>query len=650
MTGKNRLLIVVIFIFLTLTSVGQVAFAFNSSFKDSIKLKEVKVVSCAKRFQAGAKILYLDHDQIAKVNDRSIEKLLKHFTAIPIKSNAGSLSTIRFRGTSPNHTSVNVGGINLNSLTLGSSNLANIPTYFFEELMLQYGSASVVNGSGSIGGSLNLSSQLKWVDGVSVNSKISISSFDEQFYGAKVYAGNAKFDSVTKFYYFYKRNNFTFLHPPVKDFDTGEMVRIKDRQQNAAINNKGVMQEFGYRFHNQRFWRFMIWLEDDWHQIQQNMATNLKQPWKKEELEDKHIRIWSYYTNKGKKLKRYLGAGYVFDNSIYNNTNDPIQTQRFITEGNIEYPVYKNGMIKCGYKFEVISPNVYAYEINDVLQYQTDLHASYLHTFFSKLKVSFNMRKGFVTDFTVPFTPALGVSYPVMLRESSRIVLTGNVAKSYRVPTFNDRYWVPGGNPDLNPENGINYEIGGKYSLYKNRVSLNVLLNAFYMAIEDWILWKNSGAYWTAENVQNVISMGIELQTNIKIELRRSYILFGLNYTLNSAERSESKNASSAINRQLEYVPFHTVTLYSQYNVNNWGFYLDVNGVSWQYTNEEPYNILDGYALVNISTDRKFSFKKKHNFKLVFDVDNVFNINYYSSWNYAMPRIAFRCSLSYLLN
>ncbi|NPA37918.1 MAG: TonB-dependent receptor [Chlorobi bacterium] len=620
------------------------------AFKDSVALEEVTIVREAKRFQAGAKIIYLNNEHIASVNDESLENVLKQYTAIPIKSNAGSLSTIRLRGTSPNHTSVNVGGINLNSLTLGSSNLANIPAYFFEELMIQYGSASVVNGSGSIGGSLNLSSKLKWVDGVSVNGKMSFGSFGKQFYGAKVYAGNGKFESVTKLYYLYKKNNFTFLHPPVKNFETGEFIRVKDTQHNAAINNKGVMQEFGYRFGTQKYWRFMIWLEDDWHQIQQNMATNLNQPWKKEELEDKHIRIWSYYKNNSKKLKKYIGAGYVFDNCIYNNSDDPIQTKRFISEGNIEYAVYKNGMLKAGFKSEVISPNVYAYEINDVLQYQTDLYTSYLHTFFSKLKVSLNLRKGFVTDFTVPFTPALGLSYPVMIKEDSRMELKGNVAKSYRVPTFNDRFWVPGGNPDLNPENGISYELGGKYSLYKNKVRVNVLLNTFYMDVEDWILWKNSGAYWTAENVQNVVSMGVELQTNVKIKFNRSDILFGLNYTFNSAERTESRNITAAIDRQLEYVPYHTVALYSRYKLRALTFYVNVNGVSWQYTNEEPYNILDGYVLTDVSVDNIFIINKKHKLKAALYANNIFNVNYYASWNYAMPRRNIGAGVSYFFN
>ncbi len=632
-------------------SLAQKANATSYAFKDSVELDEVTIVQKAKRYQVGAKIISIPAEQIINNNDRSLEQILKQFAAIPIKSNAGSLSTIRLRGTSPNHTSVNIGGINLNSLTLGSSNLSNIPLFFFDELALQYGGASVVNGSGSIGGSLNLSSRLRWVKGVNAEGQITLGSFGEQFYGAKVFAGNGRFESITKAYFFDKKNDFTFYHPPTKDFETGEIVRIKDTQRNAATTNKGVMQEFGYKFTSTQFLRFMIWLEDDWHQIQQNMSTNLNQPDKSEEIEDKHIRIWSYYMNNNTKLKRYIGAGYVLDDEIYNkDTDSPIKTQRFVSEGNIEYPVSHSGMIKGGFKSEVIYPEVYAYNINGVVQYQNDLYASYLQTFFSKLKMSINLRKGFVTDFTAPFTPAFGVSYDLLSWETSRVGLSGNISKSYRIPTFNDRFWVPGGNPDLLPEKGINYEIGGKYSRYTDKTELKIMLNAFYMDVDDWILWKNSGAYWTAENVQKVVSKGIELQTNFKVKIRKSALLFGLNYTLNSAQRVESTNTTAALDRQLEYVPLHTFSVFSRFNMQKWNFNLGLNGVSWQYTNEEPYNILDGYALTNISIDRQVRLKNKHNLRFTFYADNIFNVNYYSSWNYAMPGMSFRGKLSYFFN
>lgn len=619
--------------------------------KDSVELDEVTIVAQFKRYQVGAKITVIPDGRMELMNDISLEKLLRQMVAIPIKSNAGSLSTIRLRGTSPNHTSINVGGINVNSLTLGSSNLSSIPLFFFDELALQYGGASVVNGSGSIGGSLELGSKMRWVDGVRVEGQMTLGSFGEQFYGAKVYAGNGKHESVTKIYFFDKQNNFLFYHPPVKDFETGEMIRVKDTQRNASITNRAVMQEFGYKFSAKQYLRFMLWVEDDWHQIQQNMSTNLNQPDKSEEIEDKHIRIWSFYRNNRNKLKRYIGAGYVLDNEIYNkNTDNPIGTQRCISEGNIEYPVFSSGMIKGGFKSEIISPDVYAYDINGVVQYQNDLYVSYLHTLFSKLKVSVNLRKGFVTDFTVPFTPAFGISYTLLSRETSRLDLSGNIANSYRIPTFNDRFWIPGGNPDLLPENVVNYEVGGKYLKYTNKVEMQIMLNAFYMDVDDWILWKNSGAYWTAENVQRVVSKGIELQSNIKVELNRSTVSLGLNYTINSAERVESTNATAALDRQLEYVPLHTFSMYSQFNMKKWNFNLGLNGVSWQYTNEEPYNILDGYVLTNISVDRQVRLKNKHNLRLVFYADNIFNVNYYSSWNYAMPRMNFRGKLSYFFN
>ncbi|MCF6359100.1 MAG: Plug domain-containing protein, partial [Draconibacterium sp.] len=122
------------------------------SLSDTIQIEEVVSYGELRKYQSGAKIETITADQINLANEGGIENILKRFSPIYIKSNAGGLSTIRFRGTSPDHTSINFGGINVNSLTLGHSNLSNIPSFLFDEISLQYGSSSAVNGSGSIGG------------------------------------------------------------------------------------------------------------------------------------------------------------------------------------------------------------------------------------------------------------------------------------------------------------------------------------------------------------------------------------------------------------------------------------------------------------------------------------------------------------------
>ncbi len=110
------------------------AFAQQSNPADTIMLHEVVTYALLKKYQAGAKIESIPVDQMIIGQTGSIDQLLMRFTPVYLKSNAGGLSTIHLRGTSPNHTSVNFGGININSLTLGHSNMSEVPVFLFDEI------------------------------------------------------------------------------------------------------------------------------------------------------------------------------------------------------------------------------------------------------------------------------------------------------------------------------------------------------------------------------------------------------------------------------------------------------------------------------------------------------------------------------------
>ena len=54
--------------------------------------------------------------------------------------------------------------------------------------------------------------------------------------------------------------------------------------------------------------------------------------------------------------------------------------------------------------------------------------------------------------------PRLGLN--LRLLQGSTLHLKASAGRSFRVPTFNDRFWQPGGKPDLNPERGWTYDLG----------------------------------------------------------------------------------------------------------------------------------------------------------------------------------------------
>lgn len=649
----RRFLLIVGFIVLY----GQSLWAQKRSLSDTIMLQEVATYATVKKYQAGAKVEAIPSDQLQFSQGGNLDNLLIRFTPIYVKSDAGGLSTIRLRGTSPDHTSVNFGGINLNSMTLGHSNMSTIPIYLFDQVALQYGSSSAVNGSGSIGGAIYLGMRNTWTDGLNLKATISEGSFGEQLYGAKLFAGNGKLESVTRLYYFNKKNDFPFKNPYTGDVENPGAV--DDRQHGASIEDMGLIQELNYRFQNDEFIKSAIWLEHDWHQVQPNMQTNLHFT-TPETLDNKHIRFWSEYRNNRHQLNYRLGVGYVHDMQVYDSISvQRIGTNRLISEFEVQQQIKANLGYKAGVKYKYIVPDVYAYS-DSVIDFEQNLDA-YFSAFYSlwhKLKLSFNLRQSYVTNFKAPFTPSLGAEYRLLTNEVSVLKLTSNIARSYRVPTFNDRYWGTQGNPNLKPEDGISYDLGVNYVFCKEDFQSEIKLNAFYMDIKNWIEWRlgtiqsqESGPTtqdWHAQNVKEVVSKGIEFQSNTSWRVNKTRINFRLNYNFNPVQAVKTADETGLLNEQLIYVPKHMGNTFFMLNYDQWKLYADGVYTGSRFSDEFGRE-LDPYFLANCGLSRQIKISGLP-FDLTFSVNNLLNTDYQNQRYFAMPGRSFRIGISTNLN
>jgi len=99
----------------------------------------------------------------------------------------------------------------------------------------------------------------------------------------------------------------------------------------------------------------------------------------------------------------------------------------------------------------------------------------------------------------------------------SRVLIPGlqsrlAVARVLRLPTLNERYWTPGGNPELRSEQGLQAE----WMLsYQPNPSLHVRLVSFLSRMQDRIVWRPalldpSRPIWTPDNVALVQGHGME--------------------------------------------------------------------------------------------------------------------------------------------
>jgi len=368
-----------------------------------------------------------------------------------------------------------------------------------------------------------------------------------------------------------------------------------------------------------------------------------------EELENNNLRFWSEYQNNLNALKYRGGLGYVHDMQTYEkNELQKIGTDRLIAEFEVNHDPKKTFGYKAGVKYEYIVPNVYAYS-DSVIEYEQHFDA-YLSTFLKikeRLKVTVNLRQSLVTNFSVPFTPAIGAEYRLISGEYSLFKLTGNIARSYRVPTFNDRYWGTQGNPNLKPEDGMNYELGANYVFCHGETNTEIGINAFYMDIENWIEWRNFGV-WQAQNVKEVISKGIEFTSNSNFKWGKTTINFGLNYNYNPVEAVEDISETGRVGEQLIYTPKHMGNVFLMATYKSWQFNADGTYTGMRYADDFG-NQLDAYFLTNVGFARKLQIAKQTS-KLSLSINNLLNVDYQNEKYYAMPGINFRLSLVINLN
>jgi len=615
---------------------------------DTVEIDEVITYGNYKKFQAGSKIEALTTEQISSVQEGGIEQLLMRFSPVYVKSNAGGLATIHVRGTAADHTSVMFGGININSLTLGHSDLSGITSFLFDKLELQYGSSAALNGSGAIGGAIYLGERSNWTDGGKINAQYSVGSFGERLYGTKIYLGNGKWESVTKLLKYTKENDFPYIN--YSGF--GNQDGTKEIQDGAAINNKAVVQELNYLFGPNEYFKSMVWIADNWHEIQPSMGDASETV---TELKNEDVRFWSEYRNENHLLKLNAGAGYVHDNQLYNN--DPsqrIKTDRLIGDLNMKHQLRENLEYKVGVKYKYIVPNVYSYSDSvNLKEHDADLYLTWFYQPFNNFKTTINLRQQLVSNFNAPFTPALGGEYTWFKKSEHVLSSLFNLSRSYRVPTLNDRHWPtsvsPLGTPRLKPEEGFTAEAGIDYKCQQPGFKSQIKLNLFYLNIKNWLEWRNNNGPIPV-NIDKVISKGIEVHAHAILGTGVFTSTFSGNYTYNPSTKIEENKPD----QQLIYIPKNMFNVYYQCKYNNLLLIFDGS-----YTGERYYDYiskstqlrktLDSYFLTNAVIRYLFKIQKQ-DFAGTFSVNNIFDVVYQNQRNYAMPGINFRVGLSMNIN
>ena len=241
-------------------------------------------------------------------------------------------------------------------------------------------------------------------------------------------------------------------------------------------------------------------------------------------------------------------------------------------------------------------------------------------------------------------SPRLGLNWQPLPNRPG-IHLKAQVGRAFRVPTFNDRYWQPGGNPDLRPERSWGADLGVRL----DRSSGYAELSVFGHRRRDQIVWQPTGQdYWAPTNVGRVRALGLEASAEgawtlpLKTDLRA-----GLTYTHTDARTRTDPDAAS-YDEPLRYVPRDQLKAHSTLS---WGpAALDLNAryTGRRYVTSDGSQFLDPYVRLDaqLRLTRDVSGVET---ELSIKLENALDTNYRSVGGRPMPprHARLRLTLSY---
>jgi iron complex outermembrane receptor protein len=223
------------------------------------------------------------------------------------------------------------------------------------------------------------------------------------------------------------------------------------------------------------------------------------------------------------------------------------------------------------------------------------------------------------------------------------LFLRGNISGNYNYPSLNDLYWQPGGNPDLEPEKGISYELGMVYKHNKESFRLSTGINTYYNNIDNWIIWLPTfKGYWEPANICKVIAKGIEIDLSIKGKLNEfDYSISGTYAYTSSVNRGREKIWGEAnYNRQLPYIPLHSGNVFGSVSWRNFTMSYQFNSYSKRYTStandQARRNYIYAYYMNSMSVGKQFNWRKLR-LSTQLKIYNLFNETYHSVLYRPMP-------------
>ncbi len=589
-------------------------------------------------FTTGVKTSRTDSLTRLITGQNNLAQLLSYNSPVFIKSYGPmQLSTTSFRGAGAEHTAVLWNGINLQSNMHGQLDFSLIPAGFMDEIDVHYGGNSALYGAGAIGGAVILNNSASFNKKLSASYNPAMGSFGLKQHWAMIRQGTAKFYYKAKAYYTSAENNFGYYNYSL----AGNPLEYR---KHADYTGKGALLEAGYRINAKQELNVRYW----YAYADRNLPPTIGMADNSSYQVDETSRLGAEWKRTGIKGRWTARAAWLTERLDYDDPSTFLtgrsNSGSLITEVENNHEVSKRIQLNVGVNYAHFEATSEKY-IRSGIQNRLAGFASVKLLALKKLTATISLRQELIDAAWQPFTATAGLDYALF----KWVSFTAHANKSYRVPTFNDLYWITG-NPDLKPENGYGEELGVHVKLANTRNFLNIQLNAFNRNINDWIVWQPNGGTWTPQNLKAVWSRGGEFSYKYSRTFNGLTMMLRGDFSYVSSTNQKGSYANDAsVGKQLIYIPRFTHQhwlsimwnkLYAAYNTTYTGY---------RFISADNSAFLNDYDLGNVFTGYGFNYKKT-GFDIRFQYNNIFNRKYEVLPAKPMPMSNYLLSLTIKLN
>ncbi len=545
----------------------------------------------------------------------------------------GQLATLSIRGNGASQTQVFWNGFKMNSPTLGQTDLSLIPTFFFTDASINFSGGSSVNGSGGIGGSVDLSNKLKWKKGVRGVAGLELASFSNSTSRVGLSFGNNKVFQQLKVYHRKGENNFGFvdvseINRPIAFQENNKIVQLGAQYElGIKVNKKNLVQGTLLFFNSEREIPPVLGVVSN-REIQEDQSVKSFVSWKSFQANfTSDFRI-SFFQE---KLDFTDSVSNIFSKTTINTYQAQWRTSfKFLKAFEVETALGNS-------LYQATSSGFSEEKLRNELGFYTKISET-----LPKLYYEVFARQEFIDSSFSPLMFGGGFAYSPF---NKKVEFRGNIASVFRLPTLNDLYWASGGNELLLPEKAWNSELSIGFRRAKNHTEWNTSITGFYNETENWIQWvpTNSGI-WSPQNVKRITNTGAEIKVNYQYQKKIWSLRVQAFYTYtNSLNRAPASGES----KTPIYIPNHKASGSIRFGFKAMSFQYNQIYNGRVFIDESNSAYMPHYYPANISLSYKISFKKQ-SLLVKGKINNLYNEQFQVVANRPVPGRNYSLDISFL--